>query len=61
MSRPPDTNRSAVPVLAALSIALALAGQYLFTLSQAPSPWAILCFALAAACLLLAERLAHRG
>jgi hypothetical protein len=47
-------------MLAGLAVVLALAGQYLFTLSATPAPTALLCFALAVACLLLAERQAQR-
>ena len=61
MARPPDSNSNAAPILAGLAILLALAGQYMFSLSQDPPLSAIFCFALAAACLLLAERLARTG
>ena len=61
MARPPDNNSSAAAILAGMAILLALAGQYMFSLSQEPPLSAIVCFALAAAYLLLAERLARKG
>jgi len=58
MQRPPRKKGSIVPTLAGLAIVLALAGQYALGLSRTPAPTALLYFALAVACLLLAERLA---
>jgi len=60
MSNPPTNDRDAAPILAGLAITLALAGQYILTLGADPDPWALPCFMLAVACLLLAERLARR-
>jgi hypothetical protein len=60
MARPPASNPSAAAILAGMAILLALAGQYMFSLSHEPPLSAIVCFALAAGCLLLAERLARK-
>jgi hypothetical protein len=56
----PQPERHVAPILAGLAVVLALAGQYILTLGSTPDPWALPCFALAIACLLLAERLARR-